>query len=337
MKAWVLKSNGQIEYSDIEQPEIKENEVLVEVKAAGICGSDIPRIYKGGAYFYPLVPGHEFSGKVVSVNKGDDDLLNKRVGIFPLIPCHECGPCKKMQYEMCKSYSYLGSRRNGGFAEFVSVPKLNLIMLPDNVSYEEAAMMEPMSVAAHAIRRVAPSQSNSVAICGLGTIGMFILMFLLEMGINDVYVIGNKPFQKEMALEAGISEDRYIESNSKKSVSTDIYFECVGKNETITRAINETLPGGKIMLVGNPYSDMSFDKGTYWKILRHQLSVLGTWNSSFTDDIDDDWHYVLEKLLQKRITPSVFISHKFEMPELNKGFLIMKDKTEDYIKIMMTR
>lgn len=337
MKAWVLKNNGQIEYSDIDKPEIKSDEVLVEVKAVGICGSDIPRIYNGGAYFYPLVPGHEFSGKVVSVNKGDEDLLNKRVGVFPLIPCRECEPCQKKQYEMCKHYNYLGSRRNGGFAEFVSVPKSNLIILPENVSYEEAAMMEPMSVAAHAIRKVAPSKNNSVAICGLGTIGMFILMFLLEMGINDIYVIGNKPFQKQVAIKSGLSEDRYIESNSKKSVSADIYFECVGKNKTITRAINETLPGGKIMLVGNPHSDMSFDKVTYWKILRHQLSVLGTWNSSFTGDIDDDWHYVLEKLSQKRIAPSMFISHKFEMSELNKGLLIMKDKTEDYIKIMMTR
>lgn len=337
MKAWVLQSNGKIEYTDFEKPEIAADEVLVEVKAAGICGSDIPRIYKGGAYFYPLIPGHEFSGQVVETNENDTELLNKRVGIFPLIPCHECEPCQKKQYEMCRHYSYLGSRRHGAFAEYVAVPKANLIELPDNVSFEDAAMMEPMSVAAHAIRRVNPSKNDTVAICGMGTIGMFILMFLLEMGIQNIYVIGNKSFQKEMALKLGLDEDRYIDSRVDRTIAANVYFECVGKNETIYRAINETVPGGKIMLVGNPYSDMSFDKATYWKILRNQLTVMGTWNSSFTNDMNDDWHYVLNKLSEKKISPSCLISHKLSIPELEKGLLIMRDKTEDYIKIMMNK
>ena len=337
MKAWVLQSNGVIEYTDTEKPEINEGEVLVEVKAAGICGSDIPRIYKGGAYFYPLVPGHEFSGKVVETNESDKELLNKRVGIFPLIPCRECEPCRKKQYEMCRHYSYLGSRRHGAFAEYVAVPKANLIELPDNVSYEDAAMLEPMAVAAHAIRRVQPSENDSVAICGMGTIGMFILMFLLEMGIHNIYAIGNKPFQKETVLKLGLSEDRFIYSSSDQKVSADVYFECVGKNETVCRVINETVPGGKIMLVGNPHSDMEFEKATYWKILRNQLTVLGTWNSSFTNNTDDDWHFVLNKLSEKKISPSCFISHKLSMPELEKGLLLMRDKTEDYIKVMMVR
>lgn len=337
MKVWVLQANGQIEYTNFEKPEIKADEVLVEVKAAGICGSDIPRIYIGGAYFYPLIPGHEFSGQVVETNENDTKLLNKRVGIFPLIPCRECDPCQKKQYEMCRHYSYLGSRRHGGFAEYVAVPKANLIELPDNVSYEDAAMMEPMAVAAHAIRRVNPSQDNSVVICGMGTIGIFILMFLLEMGIQDIYVIGNKSFQKETVLKLGLSEDRFIDISNNRTVAADVYFECVGKNETICRAINETVPGGKIMLVGNPYSDMSLDKATYWKILRNQLTVLGTWNSTFTNDVDDDWHYVLNKLSDKKISPSCFISHKLSMPELEKGLLLMRDKTEDYIKVMMVR
>lgn len=337
MKAWVLQSNGIIEYTDIEKPKINEGEVLVEVKAAGICGSDIPRIYKGGAYFYPLVPGHEFSGQVVETNESDKEFLNKRVGIFPLIPCRECEPCKKKQYEMCRHYSYLGSRRHGAFAEYAAVPKANLIELPDNVSYEDAAMLEPMAVAAHAIRRVQPSENDSVAICGMGTIGMFILMFLLEMNIKNIYVIGNKSFQKEIVIKLGLSEDRFIDSSSDQKVSTDVYFECVGKNETVCRAINETIPGGKIMLVGNPYSDMTFEKAAYWKILRNQLTVLGTWNSSFSNEMNDDWHYVLNKLSDKKISPSCFISHKLSMPELEKGLLLMRDKTEDYVKVMMVR
>jgi len=103
--------------------------------------------------------------------------------------------------------------------------------------------------------------------------------------------------------------------------------------------VNATVPGGKIMLVGNPYSDMQLDKPVYWKILRHQLLVTGTWNSSFCFPGDesaepDDWRYVLKKLEEKRIAPAEFITHKFSLDELEKGFHIMKDKSEDYVKVM---
>ena len=95
-----------------------------------------------------------------------------------------------------------------------------------------------------------------------------------------------------------------------------------------------TAPAGKICLVGNPYSDMELDKGTYWKILRNQLTVVGTWNSSFAHDASDDWHYVLNRLEQRKINPSQLISHRYSLEDIAQGFQIMRDKTEDYIKIM---
>ena len=155
MKAYVLEGINQLKYKEIKMPELHEGEVLVEVKAAGICGSDIPRIFETGTYHFPTIPGHEFSGQVVSAYDGEQNpWIGKRVGIFPLIPCMECFTCKKVEYEMCRNYNYLGSRCDGGFAEYVAVPEWNLIELPDKVSYEEAAMLEPAAVALHAVRRL---------------------------------------------------------------------------------------------------------------------------------------------------------------------------------------
>ena len=155
MKAWVLHGVNDIRLEEKEEPQLRADEALVCVKAAGICGSDIPRIYKTGAHVHPLIPGHEFSGQVVKVGKrADIKWLHKRVGIFPLIPCRKCAACQRQQYELCRDYGYLGSRRNGGFAEYTAVPQWNLIELPDSVSYEEAAMLEPMAVAVHAMRRL---------------------------------------------------------------------------------------------------------------------------------------------------------------------------------------
>lgn len=356
MKAYVLHDINNFKLEEVTMPTPSENEVLVAVKAAGICGSDIPRVYKTGTYSYPLIPGHEFSGVVTAVGNGvDAKWQGKRVGIFPLIPCKKCGPCLKKQYEMCRSYSYLGSRRDGGFAEYVSVPVDNLVELPENVSFEEAAMLEPMAVAVHALRRVQPKASDTVAVCGLGTIGLLLVMFLKEAGVENILVVGNKEFQRQAVLRLGVPEENYCDCKKEdaeqwitthtKGVGVDIFFECVGKNETVTQAVNSAVPGGKIMLVGNPYSDMNLEKAVYWKILRHQLLVTGTWNSSFAfpEDISDkedafvqpdDWRYVLRLLEEKRIAPAELITHKYSLEELEKGFHIMRDKSEDYVKVM---
>lgn len=346
MKAWVLHNINDIRFEDVEMPEISENEVLVKVKAAGICGSDIPRIYTSGAYFYPLITGHEFSGQVEAIGENvDGKWIGKRVGVFPLIPCRECIPCKKNQYEMCRKYSYLGSRRNGGFAEYVAVPERNLIELPDNVTFEEAAMLEPMAVAVHAMRRVAPEVDDTVIVCGLGTIGILVVMFLIEKGIKNILVIGNKDFQREVVLKLGVLEENFCDMRitdvdnwiSEKTFGngSDVFFECVGKNDTINQAVNNTTAGGKIMLIGNPYGDVEIPKTIYWKILRNQLSVIGSWNSSFTGDENDDWHYVLNKLSKGKIHPSILISHRFSIADLEKGLHIMRDKSEDFLKVIM--
>ncbi len=392
MKAWVLHGINEIRLETVELPALESGQALVAVKAAGICGSDIPRIYRTGAHRHPLIPGHEFSGVVESVGKETDSAwLGKRVGVFPLIPCGACGPCIKGQYEMCRNYGYLGSRRDGGFAEYVAVPAENLIELPDNVSFEEAAMLEPMAVAVHAVRRVIPAgvpgapgnnEEEAAVVFGLGTIGLLLLALLLEEGrggrnfdavtvqqgsvpagresgtdaepeprrvaglqsVKRILVVGNKELQKSKACELGLPEADYCDSRIQdagkwimeqtQGHGADVVFECVGRNETMTQAVDSAAPSGRICLVGNPASDMVLGKDVYWKILRNQLTVRGTWNSSFTHHQADDWHYALELFSQKRIDISRLISHRFPLAELDRGFCIMRDKSEEYVKIM---
>ena len=348
MKAWVLRDINEIYYEEADRPGPSENEVLVAVKAAGICGSDIPRIYRTGAHVHPLIPGHEFSGQVIQVGKNvDQKWMDQRVGIFPLIPCNNCAACQKRHYELCRSYSYLGSRRDGGFAEYVTVPAWNLIKLPDNVSYRQAAMMEPMAVAVHAMRNALlgdADRNRSIAVCGFGTIGILLAMFLTEAGYSDLYVIGNKDFQKEMAAKLGIDRAHFYDDQNggarewlmaqTQGAGVDVFFECVGKNETVTSAVMGTAPGGTVQLVGSPVSDMVFEKNVYWKILRDQLTVIGSWNSSFMHDKKDDWNYVIDRLQSGRIHPEQCITHSFSLDSLEQGLLIMRDKTQEYVKVM---
>lgn len=345
MKAWVLNDIGDIRYSDIELCKPNSGWVNINVKAVGICGSDIPRIYTTGAHRMPIVPGHEFSGIISETGPDvDPSYMGKRVGVFPLLFCGECDNCRKGLYEMCRNYDYTGSRRDGAFAEYVSVPLRNIIEIPDEAGYEEAAMLEPMAVAVNAIRKgtdeFSLDKDARITVCGLGTIGIFVTMFLVEAGYANIYGIGNKAGQKKRFTSLGLPEGHYFDNASgKESVrniqNTDLFFECVGKNDTIESALNLTNAAGCVVLVGNPYSDMGLDKNTYWKILRNQLTIKGVWNSRFDRTDADDWHYVLKRLKDKRINPASFITHRFPLSELDKGLYVMKNKSEDYCKVMI--
>lgn len=348
MKAWVLHGIGDIQFDDVKEPQPEKDEVIVEVKSTGICGSDIPRIYKTGTYHFPIIPGHEFSGIVADVGIGvKPEWKNKRVGVFPLIPCRVCMSCKQEQYEMCRSYSYLGSRQDGGFAEYVAVPEWNLIELPESIPLVEAAMMEPMSVAVHAMRRARPNKDDTCVIYGLGTIGMLLLTFLKDVGVRNTFAVGNKDFQRRTAAKLGLDQDYYCDSRTEDvskwvmehtdNRGADMFFECVGRNETISQALDLTAPSGKVMFVGNPASDMVFQKDVYWKILRNQLTVLGTWNSSFTHNMEDDWHYVMERLQNHRVRPEELVTHRFPLERLSDGLVLMRDKSEETSKIMIIR
>ena len=367
MKAYVLNGIGDIALRDAKRPVLDgegivgrngqtsvsdDDCVIVRVRAAGICGSDIPRIYKTGAYHHPLIPGHEFSGEVIETGKNvSADLAGKRVGIFPLIPCMKCSPCRSGHFEMCGSYNYLGSRCDGGFAEYVRVPASSLIELPEIVTFEQAAMLEPMAVAMHAIRQcglpLSPDdafRSVPIAICGMGTIGLLTVMHLMGMGYDNIICIGNKEFHRKKALELGIPDDRYLDFNKNDPAAvvmrlTDgegvaYYFECVGKNTSVSLGLNVLGASGALQLVGNPASDMTFGKDEYWKILRRQFTVTGTWNSSYRHSPDDDWNMIIRALDEGRIAPERFITHLLSFEDLGRGFEIMRDKTEDYIKVM---
>ncbi len=345
MKAYILRDIGKLGLENVPKPVPREKEVLVSVRAAGICGSDIPRIYHTGTYAYPLIPGHEFAGEVAEVGLGvSPQWIGKRVGVFPLIPCGKCGSCLEQKYEMCRSYSYLGSRTDGGFAEYVRVPEWNLLELPGNVTFEQAAMLEPMAVSVHAMRRAKLLSGSTVVVCGLGTIGMLLSMFLSESGVKKLLLIGNKPYQKKVVSDSGLDESFYCDSRAMDAGSwidemtggngADVFFDCAGRNEIVELAVEHTAPEGTMILVGNPASDMKLARQTYWKILRNQLTVKGTWNSSFVHDESDDWHYAMGRVARGTLHPERLITQRLFLDALIQGFELMKNKSEDYVKVM---
>ena len=146
-------------------PELREKDVLVKVSACGVCGSDIPRVLETGTYHFPTIPGHEFGGTIAEAGSGvSKELCGKRVAVIPLIPCKTCKSCETGQYAQCEHYDFLGSRNDGGFAEYVKVPESNLLFVPENVDEEAVAFLEPISVALHVVQNCRVNYGDSVAL-----------------------------------------------------------------------------------------------------------------------------------------------------------------------------
>lgn len=347
MKAYVLNGINRLEYVDVPLPDLDEGEVLVEVKAVGICGSDIPRIYETGTYHFPTIPGHEFAGIVHSVS--DNSLskwIGKRVGVFPLIPCKQCVSCRNKQYEMCINYDYLGSRRDGGFAEYTAVPVWNLIELPDSVSFEQAAMLEPASVGIHALRQVNVSNVKRAAVFGTGTIGVLIAQWLRILGVERTCLVGTNDAQKELVSRLGFVDfcnrnktdvEQYIE-NFTSGIGVDLAIDCAGYSSVVADCLNSVKCGGDILIVGNPHGDLQLPKEVYWKLLRKQVRMCGTWNSTFVPEAqEDDWRLTLEKIVGGQLQPQYQITHRISFEQLQEGLEIMRTKKEFYNKVLVVK
>lgn len=333
MKAYVLNKIGDLSYENVPVPELRKDWALIKVKAAGICSSDIPRIYERGTYHFPTIPGHEFAGEVVKVNgEKYNDIVGKRVAVFPLIPCGKCKQCKNKLYEMCENYDYIGSRRNGAFAEYVEVPVWNLIELGDNIPYEAAALMEPLSVALHAIRKADISNDSSIAIIGTGTIAIAISQILNALGYSQIGIIARNSNKKSLISRFGNVE--YIIENESNTYMFDAVFECVGSEEAIEQALKYAGTGAQIILVGNPYGNINLSQNLYWKILRKQLTVKGTWNSTYDGQNESDWTTVRSMLKNNKINTRDMITQKYHQEDLIEALNVMKNHIETYCKVM---
>lgn len=333
MKAYVLHAINNLRYEEIDIPECPPGWALVKVKAAGICSSDIARVFTKGTYHFPTIPGHEFSGQVYSVGDIQNiNLVGKKVGVFPLIPCRKCPQCVEKHYEMCADYDYVGSRRDGGFAEYVAVPVWNLIEITEDIPYTYIAMLEPLSVALHAIRLGGVKKGDNVAIIGTGMIGISAGQWAYKMGASSVSIIGRSENKRVFVENCGL---KYTICKRVDDLDEyDFVLEAVGTPDAVEMAIYAVIPGGTVLLMGNPSGDIPFSQNLYWRILRKQLTLKGTWNSVYDGTNPSDWTEAVKAIANNEINVEPLISHRFCQDDLMAGLQLMRDHKEPYCKVM---
>jgi L-iditol 2-dehydrogenase len=292
MKALLLSENSHLEIAELPQPAFGRDEVLVRVAACGICGSDVHG-YDGssGRRIPPLVMGHEAAGTVAAV--GDDVTgyqEGDRVTFDSTVYCGECDFCQRGEANLCDNRQVIGVscgdyRRHGAFAEYVVVPARILYHLPENFAFTEAAMLEAVSVALHAVRVSEVRPGSSALVIGAGMIGLLTLQAARAAGCGRVYIADVDATRLELARQLGA--DKTLHCSGEELVAevkkltrgqgVDMSYEAVGRNETVSAAIDATRKGGTVALIGNIRPEVTLP---LQKVVSRQIRLQGSCASS---------------------------------------------------------
>lgn len=342
MDALVLHAINNLSYEKVDVPELTEGCVLVQIKACGICSSDVERVFVNGTYHFPTIIGHEFSGQIVAVGDGvDEALLGRKTCVFPLLPCKTCKACQMQEWAQCSGYSYFGSRCDGGFSQYLVVPTWNLVLFDDSIEYKTAALCEPSAVSIHAVNIGKIKSSDTVAVIGTGTIGLLIALFAKKQA-KTVVVCGRNDVKLDFAKSLGLETVKIGEGNIADEIEkvtgskgADVTFEVVGSNAAIQTSIEATGALGTVVLVGNPKSDLELPQNVYWSILRKQITVAGSWNSNYNDKIND-WKATLELFKDVDVPFGKMVTHVYSMSEADEAFAMLTNKDEFSIKAMFS-
>ncbi|MCM3570408.1 galactitol-1-phosphate 5-dehydrogenase [Neobacillus mesonae] len=343
MKAAVLHSINNIIYEDIEIKPLKEDEVRIKVMAAGICGSDTHKMVSKWKYDLPAIMGHEFSGVVVEKGKDVTKFeIGDRVLGIPFEPCYECEYCLKGEFSLCENHGMIGSKSFGAFAEFVNVKERNVLPIGD-MDFEQAAMVEPLAVAAHGVMGIEPNIGDVVAVFGMGTIGMLVVEWLKVAGVKEIIAIDISDEKLQEAMERGcdktinsLKEDLFEKINEyTNGRGVDIAIECAGSNITQEQCLLVTAKKGKVGYLGIAYKDVHLSEKAFENIFRRELTLKGFWNSYSAPFPGKEWTNSIDFLNQGKINVKDLISHRFDLCDTQKAFNLMINREEPYGKVMI--
>lgn len=340
--AFVLEGEEQIVARELDKPTAGSNEVLVKIERVGICGSDIEyyRHFKCGAFVpkRPFVLGHEFVGIVSELGPGvEGPALGTRVAVEPSVACGECGYCRSGRYNLCDNMRFFGSASadphlDGGFREFVPVPVQNVFVLPDNLGAEQGAILEPLAVAIHAVRRARPVDDADVLITGGGTIGQLVGMVLEAFGARSVTISDPLEARRTFALQHGVTaavdptkEEPADRGKTKRWGGFDLVFDASGQETAIVQGIHAVRKGGRYVQIGTIAKDVTIPANL---IMVKEIDFLGTFR------YNHDFPTAIELLASGRVPATDIVTATFGFDQLAKAF--EETRNAEQLKIHVT-
>lgn len=335
MKAGVVYAPHDIRYTTIEKPTPKEHDVLIKVKYTGICGSDVPRVNANAAHFFPNVFGHEFSGVVEAVGSHVTHVsVGDRVAGVPLVPCMECADCQQGNYSLCKHYSFIGSRQFGSFAEYVVVPERNAVKISDDVSFEQAALFEPATIALHGIQRVRYEGGGTVAILGGGPIGLLTMQFAKLFGAAHVVVFDIDDDRLATATKLGadgvintLADDFKDKARAlTDGKGFDYLFETAGAIPTMKLVYELAANKAQACYIGTPKKEISFSVDEWENLNRKEMTITGSWMSYSAPFPGREWHQVAHFFATGQLSYEGIIFKTFPLSSIDEAFALYEQQ-----------
>jgi len=342
MKAMMLTGIRQMEMKDIPEPMIaRDKDVKIKMKTIGVCGSDVHYYVSGkiGSQVvqYPFPVGHEGSGEVVEVGPAVTKVKpGDRIAIEPAMPCWECDQCIAGRHHTCRKLTFLGcpGQADGCLSEYIVMPEESCFPIAESMTYDEAAISEPLAIGVYAVKKSIPIKNAKVGILGFGPIGMSVLLPTVAQGAEKVYVTDKIDARLALAKEAGaymtsnIDNEDPVKKFAKDAPELlDVVFECCGQQEAVDNAIDMLKPGGKLMIIGIPeFNRWSFSVD---KMRHKEICVQNVRRQ--VDCVQPS----LDMMADKTIEVDKMVTHRFDFNNTKEAFDLVTEYKDGVMKAMI--
>ena len=333
----VMTAPGKIEFREIPVPEIGENEVLIKIMKIGVCGSDI-HVYHGEHPFtsYPVTQGHEVSGEVVKTGTAVSGIKpGQKVTIQPQVVCGRCYPCRHGKYNLCEELKVMGFQTTGVASHYFAVDQAKVTPLPDEMSYDEGAMIEPLAVAVHAVRRAGDVKGAKIAVLGAGPIGILVAQAAKGMGADQVMITDVSSLRLEKAKECGV--DFCVNTRNQDfgeamvhnfgPDKADVIYDCAGNNITMGQAIKYARKGSVIILVAVFAGPGQLDLAV---LNDHELDL----NTSMMYR-NEDYLDAIRLVNEKKVVLAPLVSKHFAFGDYLKAYQYIDENRESTMKAII--
>jgi 2-desacetyl-2-hydroxyethyl bacteriochlorophyllide A dehydrogenase len=335
MKTLTCTSPGTFDYSDTEKPQLAKDHAIIKIKRIGICGTDLHAFEGTQPFFnYPRVLGHELSGELVAVDGNDDFKPGERVTFIPYFNCGTCIACRMNKPNCCVHMQVCGVHVDGGMREYLSVPSRTLLHGND-LSYDELALVEPLAIGAHGIRRAAIQPGEFVLVIGAGPIGLGTMEFARIAGAKVIALDVNKDrlaFCKDRLGVAHVIDALAPDVQQQLSDLTGgdmptVVIDATGNQKAINNAINYMAHGARFVLIGLQKGDLIFNHPEFHK---REATLMSSRNATI-----EDFEHVIRSMKAGLVNPTNYITHKVPFEAVKEEFSIWLDPANKVIKAMV--
>lgn len=339
LQATLVKA-GEIRVERVPVPTPGPGEVLIKVQRIGVCGSDAT-IFRGRHPYvkFPVIMGHEFAGEVAALGEGvHGPALGTRVTVIPHLVCGRCPACAREQYNFCESLRCTGAEADGAHREYIAMPARMVLPIPDQMSLDDAALVEPACVAYHAARRGAIKPGDQVLIVGAGPIGVYCLQSCRALGAARVVVADLDPGRLALARSLGADAvieigKENLEDGLRRTVGDpkeiDLFFDCVGEQGRVLDGIvGLARRGTRVVVVGVLQNGCQI--AHLPDFVQHELTLLGT-----TMYVPQDYREMIALMGRGLVRSTGMISHRFPLSRIKEVFDLVDQRREPFFKIML--